>query len=548
MKRFIENYQSESFDILIIGGGISGACIAYEAATRGLKVALVEKGDFGAATSAATSKMIHGGLRYLAKMELSLVRESLRERRILSNIAPNFVQPIPFLLSYYDRDKAGGGLLKIGMLLYELLSFDKGWLKDKSKKMPLHQTISREKVISAIPKANSKGLKGAHLYYDCVNHFPERFTLAFLKSAVKHGAKIANYTKMEDFILEQNADGQQVVKGVQVTDLLHQKQHQLNANLVINCAGPWADLVLNKIKKPKTHKQLRRSEGIHIITKKLVDKYIFSGATKTGKHYFIVPYRNHALIGTTDKEYIGHPNEWKVTKSAITELLDTVNESFGNGEKIRYEDIVYAYGGLRPLVASEKEDTYNASRKYELTDLSADGIEGLIGVEGGKWTTSRGLAEIVIDKAFKKLNITSKKSSTATNYVIGSEIENLATFTKEKQVQYPNYSEAQIEYLVKSYGTEIDAVMELTAQNPAWQKSITADGENLGQIVYAIRNEMAFTLSDLLLRRTGIGLLGHPGEEKLAEIATLAAKELNWSEEKKQQEIKTINQLLQLPL
>ena len=547
MERFIAKYTEEIFDIIIIGGGISGACIAYEAAARGLKVALVEKGDFGGATSAATSKMIHGGLRYLAKMELGLVRESLRERRILSNIAPNFVHPIPFLLSFYKEDKTPKNLLKIGMLLYEMLSYDKNWLKDKSKKMPLHKTISKEEVLAAIPAANPQGLKGAFMYYDCVNHFPERFTLAFLKSAVKQGAKVANYTKMDQFILDQSTEGKQTITGIIATDLLSEKQYQLKAKLVINCAGPWADLVLNKLKKTSNNKQLKRSEGIHIITKKLVDKYIFSGATKQGKHYFIVPYRDHALIGTTDKEYIGHPDDWKVTKEAIEELLDTVNDSFGSGEKIHYEDIVYAYGGLRPLVANEQEDVYNASRKYELTDLSAEGIEGLLVVEGGKWTTSRGLAEVVINKALNKLKIKAKKSNTATAYVAGSEIDNLATFIKEKQNQYQDFTPTQIEYLVKSYGREIDAVMQLTTQNKAWQKPITSDGENLGQIVYAIRNEMAHTLSDLLLRRTGIGLLGHPGKKQLQEIATLAATELNWSEEKTQKEISIINQLLQVP-
>jgi len=306
-------------------------------------------------------------------------------------------------------------------------------------------------------------------------------------------------------------------------------------------------LVINKVKQPTNNKLLRRSEGIHIITKKLVDKYIFSGATKTRKHYFIVPYRNHALIGTTDKEYTGHPNDWTVTKEAITELLDTVNEAFGNGEKITYEDIVYAYGGLRPLVASEKEDVYNASRKYELTDLSTEGIEGLIVVEGGKWTTSRGLAEIVINKALKKLNVPAKKSTTSTDYVVGSEIKNLETFIQEKEKQYKNFTPTQIRYLVKSYGTEIDALMQLSAQDEKWQEAITEDGENLGQIVYAIRHEMAYTLSDLLLRRTGIGLLGHPGKDKLEEIASLAAQELNWDEAKKQEEIKALSRLLELP-
>ena len=549
MKRFIEDYENEYFDIIIIGGGISGACIAYEGASRGLKIALVEQGDFGGATSAATSKMIHGGLRYLAKLELDLVRESLRERRILSNIAPNFVHPIPFLISLYKGSKTPHVLLKIGMILYDLLSFDKGWLTDKSKKMPRHKTISKEEVRAAVPKANTEGLEGAYQYYDCINHFPERFTLAFLKSAYKHGAQIANYARMNEFIVETQTSGRKSIKGITVTDILNQKNYELRGDLVINCAGPWADLVLNKIDQSSQNevKQLRRSEGIHIVTKKLIDKCVFSGSTHEGKHFFIVPYRNHTLIGTTDKEYVGHPKDWKVTKEAIVELLNTVNDYYGNGETIAYQDIVYTYGGLRPLVSNDNEDVYNASRKYEITDMSERGIEGMLVVEGGKWTTSRGLAELVINKAFKKLNIKAIKSGTSTTYVEGSKISNLELFTKEKQSLYKDYTKDQIRYLVNSYGTEIDAVMELTQENQEWSKAITDDGENMGQIVYAIRNEMAYTLSDILLRRTGIGLLGHPGKNNLDEIANLAARELDWTDEKKRQEIDAVNKLLLLP-
>ena len=535
-------------DVIIIGGGISGACIAYEGAARGLKVALVEKSDFGSATSAATSKMIHGGLRYLATKEFGLVRESLRERRILSNIAPNFVHPIPFLLSYYEGAKASKWLLKVGMVLYELFSYDKGWLKDKSKKMPLHKTISRERLMKFIPRANPIGLMGAHLYYDCINHFPERFTLAFLKSAVKQGAKIANYTQMDDFLMERKKDGQLQISGVKVTDRLLNKRYELKAKMVINCAGPWADLVLSKIRgEVNEAKQLRRSEGIHIVTKKLVDRYIFSGATAQGKHYFIVPYRDHALIGTTDKEYTGHPDDWKVTKNSILELLDTVNDSFGNGEALSYDDVVYAYGGLRPLVADESKDVYNASRKYEVTDSSQDGINGLLTVEGGKWTTSRGLAETVIDQVGKKLSVKVKKSSTSKTYIEGSEISNIESFISSKQEQYKDYTKSQIRYLVKSYGTEIDAVLALADENESWKQPITEDGENIGQIVYAIRNEMAFTLCDLLLRRTGIGLIGHPGEQKLLKIAEVVAQELNWDSQRKNDEIESINDLLKVP-
>ena len=327
MKRFIEDYRGEEYDLIVIGGGITGATVAYEAASRGLSVALIEKSDFGGATSAATSKMIHGGLRYLATNEFGLVRESLKERRVLTNIAPNFIHPASFLFAVYKKDKIPNYLMKIAMLLYELFSFDKNRLWDKSKKMPHHESVSAEQIEKLFPNALKEGLVGGQMYYDCSSHFPERFTLAFIKSAVKYGASVANYTKVEDFITVES-DKMKTVKGVKVMDVLSGKKYNINGKIVINCAGPWADILLDKVKKKTGNKELRRSEGIHIITKKLVDKHIFSGSTVLGKHFFLLPYRNHTIIGTTDKEFLGDPDDYKITKKAIVELLDDVNNSF----------------------------------------------------------------------------------------------------------------------------------------------------------------------------------------------------------------------------
>lgn len=546
MERFIENYNGKQYDVIVIGGGISGASVAYEAASRGLSVALLEKNDFGSATSSATSKMIHGGLRYLAKMELGLVRESLRERRVLTNIAPNFIHPAPFLFSIYKSDKTPGFLMKIAMLLYEILSFDKGKLKDKSKKMPLHKTLNHDKVLKIVPNANHKGLKGAHLYYDCSSHSPERFTLAFIKSAVKYGADVANYAQMQEFIFDPSSNGKLKINGVRATDLINNKDVQINGKLVINCAGPWADIVLSKAKAADKNQHLRRSEGIHIITKKMIENYIFAGSTPNGKHFFVVPYRNHTLIGTTDKEYIGDPDNYKVSKKSIEELLKGVNQSFGNGKKIKYEDVLYTYGGLRPLVEDQTEDVYNSSRKYEITDGLKNNIDGLLTVEGGKFTTSRKLAEQVIKKAIKKLKFNANPTVSEHQYLYGSEIENLKAFIKEKQKQYPIFKNKQIEYLVKSYGNELDNLIK-SYQKPEFLEPINPDGENLAMVAYAIDHEMAKTLSDILFRRTGIGLLGHPGNKNLQKIADLAAEKLGWTEKQKNDEILKIEQEFKLP-
>ena len=546
MKRFNGNYEAKEYDVILIGGGITGATVAYEAASRGLSVALIEKSDFGSATSSATSKMIHGGFRYLSTFEFGLVRESLRERRVLTNIAPNFVHPSPFLFATYKNDKASHTTMKTGMFLYEILSYDKNRLKDKSKKMPHFESVSPDKVLSLIPNANNIGLSGAHVYYDCSSHSPERLTLSFIKSAVKHGAKVANYTELADFIIDKK-DKIKIIKGVKVIDKLNGEKYDIKGKLVINCAGPWADFILDKAKDNSGNQHLRRSEGIHIITKKLVDNYTFSAATKKGKHFFLVPYRGHTLIGTTDKEYIGKPDDYKVTRKAIEELLNDVNQSFGNGEKIEYKDIVYCYGGLRPLVEDQTEDVYQTSRKYEITGEKKNGIEGLITIEGGKFTTSRMLAEKAIDKALKILKYPKRKSNTKNEYLAGSKIDNFKLFVKKKQHQYPDLSPKQIEFLAKSYGTEIDELFAITKEDLTYLKTLNPDGENLAQVVYAIREEMAFTLPDIMLRRTGLATLGHPGKETLRKVAALAAKELKWDDNKIEEEINKMEIILQIP-
>ncbi len=546
MKRFIENYQGKEFDLIVVGGGITGATVAYEAASRGLSVALLEKSDFGSATSAATSKMIHGGLRYLATYEFGLVRESLKERRVLTNIAPNFIHPASFLISVYKKDKTPNFMMKIGMLLYEIFSFDKNRLWDKSKKMPHHKSVSSEQITKMFPNALKEGLTGGQMFYDCSSHSPERFTLAFVKSAVKHGASVANYAKVEDFITEETPK-QKIIKGVRVIDEISGKKYNVNGKLVINCSGPWADLLLDKVKKKSDNQELRRSEGIHFVTKKLIDKHIFSGSTALGKHYFLVPYRNHTLIGTTDKEFVGNPDDYKVTKKAIVELLDDVNNSFGNSEKIKYEDIVYTYGGLRPLVEDQTEDVYNSSRKYEITGEKKNGIEGLITVEGGKFTTSRMLAEKAINKALKILKLPIKKSISKSNYLYSCNIDNFEEFVAQKQKQYSEFLPEQIEFLAKSYGTEIDEIFSITDKHENCKEVLNADGENLAQVQFAIRNEMAVSLSDIMLRRTGLGLLGHPGKKILESIAELAAKELNWNSEKLAKEIQIMENVFKLP-
>ncbi len=543
LQRFTEKYNGQKFDVIIIGGGISGAAVAYDAASRGLSVALVEKSDFGGATSSATSKLIHGGLRYLATMEFGLVRESLRERRIMENIAPNFVYPIQFMITT-NRTKLTNTkwVIKIGMIMYDILSYDKGFTWDKSKRIPLHTTYSNQKALKLEPNIKKEGLTGASVYYDCISIFPERLTLAFIKSAAKHGARVANYAEVEDFLFS----GGTRVAGVVVRDKITNKRLTISAELTVNCGGPWADIILEKAKKKTPVEHLRRSEGIHIIARKLVNDHIVGCLTPGGRHIFIVPWRGHSLIGTTDKEYIGRPDDYRVTAESIQSLLDEVNWTFGDG-RLSFRDILHVYGGLRPLVEDQTKDVYQSSRKYEIYDNAADGIEGLITTEGGKYTTSRNLAEHVSKIISKKLNRKLRGSATSKNYLSGSEIEDMDGFLAAIKKENADFPEKSLEYLGRNYGREYAGVLEIARKNKTLATPINDDGEMPAQVVYAVRNEMAKTLNDILFRRTGIGTLGNPGESVLRRVAELAAKELKWSIDRTNEELKKARKAFEIP-
>lgn len=547
MLRFIESYTNEKFDVLVVGGGITGASVAYEAAARGLKVALLEKKDFSWATSSVTSKLIHGGLRYLANGEIGLVRESLRERRVLENIAPNFVYPMPILMTHYQKPlKNSKWVVKAGMLMYDALSYDKKYTWDACKKIPRHKTISKRAVLESEKNVRPAGLTGASLFYDCMSIFPERLTLAFIKSAAACGAKVANYAKVEGFL----TDAQKNVTGVRVKDLLTDKTISISSSVTINCAGPWADLLLGLAESNSANGQaLRRSEGIHIITKKKLvsGKYVVACMTPKGRHFFLIPWRGHTIIGTTDKPFVGDPDAYHVTKDGILELIDEVNKSFGDGT-LSFADVVHAYGGLRPLVEGQTEETYSSSRRYEIFDNKKNGLNGLITAEGGKFTTSRNLAEKCVDLVDAKLGRPRVKSKTAKHHLAGCRIKNLNFFMEDIHRQNTNgFCRNTLDYLGRCYGTDYSEITKLAHENEEWAEPINDDGEILAEVVYAVREEMARTLSDIVLRRTGIATLGNPGEKILRKVAEAAAKELQWTPERMEREIAGTINTLRLP-
>jgi glycerol-3-phosphate dehydrogenase len=522
MHRDLERLSNEEFDIHVIGGGATGACIARDAALRGLSVALTEKNDFAHATSAHNSKLVHGGLRYLRNFELGLVRESLKERRIWQRIAPHLVRPLPFLVPI-----TGGGraTLAAGLTLYDLLSFDRGWLDDPEQRLPGHRWFKRDDALKREPSLEAPGFSGAFLYYDAQMYAPERLALECLLDAADHGAAIANHVEAASLTRRNGR-----VEGASLRCTLTDVRFDVRAKLTIVAAGPWADLFLNRTLGNQSHKLLR-SKGIHVVVPAITREDALTVATPHG-HFFVLPWRGYSLLGTTDTAFNGSPDSVGVSEADIAGFLAFVNAHLPAAH-LKREDVRYFYAGLRPLVDDGSRDTYGASRRAELIDHQKDdNIGGLVSAIGGKWTTSRDLAEQVVDKALEKLALPKRAATTATAPLPGGRIGSLADFRK-------TYAPER-DHLARLYGARLDRVLALAAEAPELATQLSPSGDIAAQVLFAIREEMALTLEDVVMRRTGIGQLGVPGGNVLAVVASIMAVALGWSETRKQAELASL--------
>ena len=299
MQRDLHAMSATEYDLVVVGGGITGASVAWDAALRGLKVALLEKDDFAHATTAGSSKLVHGGLRYLVNGELKLVRESLRERRLWESNAPHMVHPLPFVLPTYGWGMAGPIVMGIGLTLYDLLSFDRNWLNDDDKKLPGFRRISKAKALDLVPSLPREGLTGAMIYYDCQMFAPERLCLECIEGAVEYGADAANYAEVTGFVSEAAMGNGVRITGVEATDRLTGAAHTIKGKLVVNAAGPWADRLMGFADETPA-RRLIRSKGIHIITRALTGENAVAIKSRIGGHFFVIPWRGHTIIGTTD--------------------------------------------------------------------------------------------------------------------------------------------------------------------------------------------------------------------------------------------------------
>lgn len=554
MQRDLHAMSATDYDLVIVGGGITGASIAWDASLRGLKVALLEKDDFAHATTSGSSKLVHGGLRYLVNGELKLVRESLRERRIWENVAPHMVHPLPFVLPTYGWGMKGPIVLGIGLALYDLLSFDRNWLSDDDKKLPGFRRVSKGKALDLMPSLRRENLTGAMIYYDCQMFAPERLCLECIEGAVEQGADVANYAEVTGFETEAAMGRGVRVTGVHVTDRMTGGSVTVRGRVIVNAAGPWADKTMAMADETPA-RRLIRSKGIHIITRDISGDNALAIQSAIGGHFFVIPWRGRTIIGTTDTVFEDDPDELGVTEKDITDFLAVVNDGLP-GLNLKREDVIHFYAGIRPLVdttpkevpgvemgesaqeaekKAEKKDSYNASRAAEVYDHGTEeAIDGLISAIGGKWTTSRHLAEQVVDLSLRKLGKHARCETHCTP-VYGGDIARLKTYVARARKRHAHLAPDVVENLVDFYGSRIDEVLatadERQGERETLLRRLGPENATIGvQVVHAVRHEMALHLEDVVFRRTGLGTAGHPGVAVIGQAAELMRRELGWDE------------------
>lgn len=526
--------EADRYDLLIIGGGITGAALAHEATSRGLSVALVEKGDIGGATSAATGKLIHGGLRYLKRLEVGLVRESLAERRTLMRIAPNLVAPLPIVLP------DPGAVEHLGLAAYDLLSADRNRSVDPSKRIPAHRALRRDE----LDRLGLASLRSGLLYHDAMSLSPERLTLAFLRTAVAAGARFASYARADRLLVERGR-----VVGAEVTDLAGGPPGVVRASLTVNAAGPWArDLLLAT---PATAALAGpaptvRSEGIYLVTRHRTEVMVLT--VLPHGHFSFAPWRGLSLVGPTETPYRGAVEDWRLTRRAIDDLLAAIGTSSTGGVRLGPEDVVAAYGGLRPLTESAGTDTYTASRASELVDHARHGVDGLVTATGGKYTNARAFAARVVAGLAARLGTTVRPSTTAATPLDACDIGPLPAAVDRLGADVARVGAGVGELLVRLYGTEAGAVLDLVREDPVLARPVTPDGEPLATAVYAARYEAPVHLTDVLLRRTGLGQTGDPGDEVLGLAGDLVGRELGWDARRRDAEVVAARAAVRLPV
>ncbi len=500
------------YDLLIIGGGITGAGIARDAAMRGLKVAMVEKEDLAAGTSSRSSKLVHGGLRYLEHYEFGLVFESVSERALLRRLAPHLVRPLPFLFPGFSGDRVPLWMMAAGVTLYDVLSLGRAYR--------MHRRHSKRSTHRLEPGLRTDGLKGSLLYYDCATD-DSRLTLATGMSAHDHGAHIFARMRVDEL---RTVRGR--VEGVECTDTVTGRSHSLRAQVVVCAVGPWTDTFLDA-NEPQPSPVLRTTKGVHFVVRHdrlPVRNAVVMAGQGDGRILFAIPWGNRTYVGTTDTDFDADIDSLHATATDVTYLLEVVNRDFPDA-RLTEDDVVSTWTGLRPLVADEESASASAvSREHQLKVLDS----GLVLIAGGKLTTYRRMAAEVVEatrELLRSKGVRLEECTTGKHPLVGGGEPPQADPELSRTLGRP-----LCDHLAGRYGSDWDAVAQLVVSRDGYADRVVGDLPYVrGEMVHALREEGALTLEDLFVRRTDIfHKAADQGLECLDEVAELASVQLGW--------------------
>jgi len=519
----VQTLKTKELDILVVGGGIVGTGSALDAATRGLRVGMVEARDWASGTSSRSSKLVHGGIRYLEQLDFRLVREALIERGLLlQRIAPHLVKPVRFLYPLtkplFERIYIGAG-----MLLYDLFSYSGG----RPPGVPHHRHLTKRQMLRAMPSLANDAFVGGITYYDAQVD-DARYVANLARTASFYGAHVASRVRVEGFIKV----GERVV-GVNAHDLETGEKFEIRARQVVNATGVWTDDTQAMVGSRGQFK-VRASKGIHLVVPRDRIHSKLGLLLRTEKSVlFVIPWGRHWLVGTTDTDWNLDKAHPAATAADIDYLLEHVNKVLA--VPLTRDDVEGVFAGLRPLLAGESDQTSKLSREH----IVAHTVPGLVVVAGGKWTTYRIMAKDAIDEAVAALDGKISKSITEDIALLGAEGYAAAWNKRGKIARAFGVHKVRIEHLLNRYGVLTDELLDLIKDRPELQEPLPgADDYIAAEVIYAATHEGALHLDDVLARRTRISIEAWDRGVSAAPVAAaLMAEALGWDDERTQSEV-----------
>ncbi len=467
MRRNFPALGEAVFDVLVVGGGIFGAGIARDAALRGLRVALIDKADFASGTSSRSSKLIHGGFRYLEQAAYRLVMESCRERQVLRKIAPHLVKPLPFLLPVYQGDQRSLGKMRLGMALYDALALYRNTAR--------HRGLSAIATVEKEPQLARQGLRGSIMYYDCQED-DARFCVENVLHAVQLGAICLNYCELTGFVSQNEK-----IIAAKIDDRVGSASIEVRAKCFINAAGPWVDRVAGLAGATDSH--LKPTKGVHILLPRLTDHHAIAfQAKRDGRIMFVLPWNDCSIVGTTDTDYTGDPDDVRADEADIDYILAEVRALFPD-VKVGFEDVITTFAGLRPLLHQGNANPSARSREWQIIHHGPN----FMSIAGGKYTTYRAEAQKIVDELLRKLGEKPRQCLTA-----ATPLPTPATISDQLIAESP-----------KVYASDIRRACD---------------------------QEFATSVDDVMRRRTSLALSRFGGAQTASAVARIMASTLGWTE------------------